>query len=389
MARNLEKDRQIAVRRFRDGERPVTIWSSMGYSKRWFYKWLNRYQRGSGQWWQEYSRRPHGSPNRTPREIEETVKLVRLELYDQELFCGAQAIRWRLEELGVVPLPSERTIARILVRHGLTHRRTGRYEPKGKSYPRWPCSKPGQLHQTDLVGPRYLKGAVRFYSLNSVDLATGRCATEPLLSKAKQPVIDALWATWMRLGVPKCQQVGNEMVFYGSPAHPRGMGVLIRLCLAYRVEPCFIPLGEPWRNGVVEKFNDHWQQRFLNKVIMKCLEDLKRESLVFEQRHNTRYRYSKLGGKTPAQALAASNVSLRFPPPNAAPRDPLPKPQRGRYHVIRFIRSDGMLDIFGEKFPVPPEATYQYVRATIDVTKQTLLIYLDNTLIDERKYRLR
>ncbi len=30
-------------------------------------------------------------------------------------------------------------------------------------------------------------------------------------------------------------------------------------------------------------------------------------SLAFEQRHNSSYRYSKLGGKTPLKALEAAN----------------------------------------------------------------------------------
>jgi transposase InsO family protein len=82
-----------------------------------------------------------------------------------------------------------------------------------------------------------------------------------VLSRSSQPVLDAVWAIGRRLGMPSHQQIDNEMVFYGSRAHPRGMGPLIRLCLAHDVEPWFIPPGEPWRNGVVEKFNDIWQQR--------------------------------------------------------------------------------------------------------------------------------
>jgi len=84
------------------------------------------------------------------------------------------------------------------------------------------------------------------------------------------------------------------MSFYGSREHPRGMGPLIRLCLHYGVEPWFIPLGEPWRNGMVENFNNHYQQKFLRKVVMASVEDLQSGSLVFEQRHNSKYRYSKL-----------------------------------------------------------------------------------------------
>jgi hypothetical protein len=126
------------------------------------------------------------------------------------------------------------------------------------------------------------------------------------------------------------------------------MGKLIRLCLPLGIEPCFIPLAEPWRNGVVEKFNDHWRQKFLGRVVMESEDDLKRESLAFEQRHNRQYRYSKLNGKTPLEALAATQKPLRFPVKEQPPKQPLPKPETGCYHVVRFIRSDATFNLFGE-----------------------------------------
>jgi putative transposase len=63
------------------------------------------------------------------------VKMVRLSLYNQGLFCGAQAIEWELKDLGLESVPSVRSINRILSREELTNRRTGSYEPKGKKYP--------------------------------------------------------------------------------------------------------------------------------------------------------------------------------------------------------------------------------------------------------------
>ena len=163
-----------------------------------------------------------------------------------------------------------------------------------------------QVHQADVVGPCYLKGPVRFYSLNVVDVATARCGITPSLSKSGQSVIDGFWAVWKRMGILDNVQVDNAMSFYGSRKYPRGMGPLIRLCLPNDIESWFIPVAEPWRNGVVEKFNDHYQQRFLSKIIMASESDLITESLAFEQRHNSTYRYSKLGGKTPLKALAVS-----------------------------------------------------------------------------------
>jgi len=117
--------------------------------------------------------------------------MVRLKLYNQDLFCGAQAILWEMEELGAKPLPSIRTISRILARNELTHRRTGKYEAKGTVYPVLSSALPNQTHQIDLVGPCYLKGPVRFYSLNIVDTATVRCGLQSSLSKSGQTILTA------------------------------------------------------------------------------------------------------------------------------------------------------------------------------------------------------
>jgi putative transposase len=73
--------------------------------------------------------RDHDVQQRTKQEIEECVTFVRLELYNRDLSCGPEAIRERLETFyHVKSLPSERTIARMLARNGLTHGRTGVYE---------------------------------------------------------------------------------------------------------------------------------------------------------------------------------------------------------------------------------------------------------------------
>ncbi len=64
----------------------------------------------------------------TRQEIVEIVKMVRLDLYNRGLHCGADAIRKEMEAENIEPLPSGSTIGRILSLNGLTHRRTGYYE---------------------------------------------------------------------------------------------------------------------------------------------------------------------------------------------------------------------------------------------------------------------
>lgn len=384
-----EEERQLAIPRCLAGEAPIAVATTLGRSRRWVYKWLARHRTGDPAWATDQSRRPHSQPLALPARVGEAVRLVRLELYNEGLLCGAQNIRWRLEELEVQPLPSLRTINRVLARYDLTHRRTGRYVPQGKIYPALLAATANAVHQLDYLGPCYLRGPVRFWSLNTIDVATARCATEPVPSRAGQATVDALWATWCRLGYPAAVQADNEWAFLGSPAHPRALGPLIRLCLAEGIEPWFIPPGEPWRNGIVEKFNDHYRAKFLARVEVAGLAALGPASRAFEERHNSRWRYTKLGGLTPLAALRRERPALRFPRRERAPRVPLPQPEAGRYHLVRFIRSDRRLDIFGERFRLPPEAEYEYVVATIDVARQHLRVNLGDDLIEEVPYRLR
>jgi putative transposase len=388
MKKKIKQQRLKAVQRFFDGEDPKDICESLGRSRSWLYKWVTRYAPDNSQWVEDQSRRPLSSPYRTPAEIEKIVEMVRLNLYNKGLFCGNQAIQWEMIDMEVQPVPSLSTIGRILRRRELTHRRTGRYIPKGKKYPDLPGLLPNPTHQVDLVGPCYLTGPIRFYSLNAIDATINRCGIEAMPSKAAQSVLDAVYAVWLRMGIPQNLQVDNELAFYGSPTHPRGMGPLIRLCLRYGVHLWFIPPSEPWRNGLVEKFNDHYQQKFLDKVTMSSMLQLRKESLAFELRHNSTYRYSKIKGKTPLKALADMEKKLVFPSKRDVPRHPLDKPEEGCYHLVRFIRSDCRLNIFGEIFSAPPQTQYEYVVATIDVKEQKLKLFLDTIQVEEYKYQM-
>ena len=63
----------------------------------------------------------------TPKDIEQIVVMERLRLYNRGAPCSAQVIHRNLVKEGIEPLPSVRTIGRILVRNYLTYRRTGYY----------------------------------------------------------------------------------------------------------------------------------------------------------------------------------------------------------------------------------------------------------------------
>ena len=60
-------------------------------------------------------------------EIKEIVAMDRLNRYNQGRTHGANAVLQEMESMDVRPLPSLRSIARILTRLGFTHGRIGHY----------------------------------------------------------------------------------------------------------------------------------------------------------------------------------------------------------------------------------------------------------------------
>ncbi len=60
----------------------------------------------------------------------------------------------------------------------------------------------------------------------------------------------------------------------------------------------------------------------------------------------------------------------------------------GTIHLIRFIRSDRKLDVFGEKFEVSKELVYLYVRAVIVTEVHRLQGYRGDALVHVFEYHL-
>ncbi len=378
MSEKEEDLRKQAVRRRLAGESAAVIASSLGRSERWVQKWMGRHDPTDPGWARGAKRGPKRPPNRTAESVEAQVLSVRARLAAHPWAqVGAPAIAWELDKLGAQAPPS-RTTERILERSGVSDRRRGRRRaPKGIPYPELACERAGDLHEADLVGPRYLDGGLRFYALNAVDLAPRRAGIEIVKDKSDQAVAGALHALWGRLGVPLRAKFDNGGPFIGA----RGLGLVARLCLHNGVIPVFIPAGEPWRNGVVEHFNDTFDKRFFRSERFGDLAHLAERAGSFESFHNANHRYSATGGRTPDESLG--NRELRKPRPLAK----LPEgwPVTGRVEFIRFIRSDRKLNLMRRSLKMPGEVVYEYVTAVLDLAVEpadgNLRVHRDGELI--------
>ena len=111
--------RKTAIERYLGGEKPKSIYSDLNRSKKWFFKWLRRYQSGNKDWYKDQPKAPKTSPRRISetdkQRIIETRKRLEAERFAQ---TGASAIKWELSKSGF-DFPADRTINRVLKREGL------------------------------------------------------------------------------------------------------------------------------------------------------------------------------------------------------------------------------------------------------------------------------
>jgi hypothetical protein len=378
---NEYEKRKEAIVRYNNGEKITSIVRSLHKTRQWFYNWLARFndRYDEDSWYLGYSTAPKIKPTKVNDLIEQQVLRIRQDLEDQHFAqTGAIAIQYEFNRRGL-QTPPVWTINRIIARAGLN-----KQSPKLKQ-----CKDYPELfihtHQMDLVGPRYIKGDGRFYTVNIIDTITHSCAIKPIRVKSSEEILPAVVDFWQTHGLADALQMDNELAFRGSNRYPRSFGSVIRFALSQGVAPIFIPIKEPWRNGMIEKFNHTFDKRFLRCQTFLNFTHLTEASKKFTLFHNANHRYSSQDQKTPDEMntnglppiLYHGNIHLQK-------RIPL---ETGCIYFIRFIRSDLLLRLPTESFKLKDELKYSYVVAEVNLDNQCLVIRQNNEIVQQFEYR--
>ena len=392
--------RVVAIRRYLEGEPPVKIYTSLGRSPVWFFKWRNRYDRYGLDGLHDLSKAPHHQPHHTPEAVEQAIVTMRTLREKRErdetkyALIGAFAIHQELQALGYTP-PSVRTVHKILVRHGLI---VPQPEPNpvreiiDRHYPALAITSPGQLHQLDLVGPRYLTGSgQKYYFYNLRDVCSRTVALEVGKNHQASTIVNALIGSWQRMGLPTILQHDNALEFRGSNRYPHSAGLLTKLCLTLGIESLFIPSRQPYRNGSIENFNGLFQRLVLATQSIDNFPQLQQEVKEFEHVANTQHPHVPLNGQTSEQyeqsvGFVPSLLSKDF---TLSPRFHFQELPAGKISFICRIRQSGRITIVTEKFEIDPHLAWDYVYATIFVKEQQLKIYHKGEVIKEFPYELK
>jgi transposase len=112
-----EQRRKQAMARYLAGDKIDMICRDLHGSKSWLYKWKARYQADDPQWAKSLSTQPQHKPRQLPQRIQQRVVELRRTLTPGGKPASAEAIQQELKQQGIQPIPSRRTIYRMLQRH--------------------------------------------------------------------------------------------------------------------------------------------------------------------------------------------------------------------------------------------------------------------------------
>ena len=385
--------RQQAIRMHLAGEPAPSICQTVKRSEAWFQKWWHRYLTLGIEGLYDLTRANHQVARRTPPHIEHAVLSIRRRLaahatpQTRYALMGAPTIHQELRALGYAPLPTIRTIERILQRANLTSPpvRLARRVPQSV-YPGPQAHDSNEIHQVDLVGPRYLeKDKTKYYFAICKDAFDQSVYAEFLGGNGIAQVLPFLIHAWQRLGLPQHVQFDNGRQFYGAGRWSRSVNRILRLALRLGVHPVFIPEGRPERNGLVENFNG-WFQPLLWQRSFPTAVAVRRELARLLVSVNEQHTHQALGFKTPAQFRRTKR--LRKLPANFKLDGNKIPVTVGKITFIRWIPAHGYVDVLGDSVKVGRRYRYRYVKVVLDTRPQVLKVYLNGRLIKQIPFKL-
>jgi transposase-like protein len=388
-----QTDREIARRRamveaVRRGQSQQRVARDFGVSPGTVNRWVRHAQgqRLDRVDWSDRSRAPH-TTQRTEAGIEDLVLEVRhlLQVESDLGFHGAEAILQALRGRHIVPLPSERTIYRILRRRGVLdgRQRVRRPPPPPGWYLPEVARRSRELDSVDVVEGLVLKGGPQVEVLNGVSLHGGLVASWPRgESVTAKFVVECLVEHWREFGLPGYAQFDNDTIFQGPHTHPDVVGRVSRLCLGLGVVPVFVPPREPGFQAAIENSNGSWQAKVWGRfehADLDALADRSRRHVAALRRHR-------------ADRIASA------PPRDAVPRRwrlNLQARLQGRMVYLRRTDANGRAEVLGRSFEVDRHWVHRLIRAEVDLDGGTIRFYRlrrrepgDQPLLKETAHRI-
>jgi transposase InsO family protein len=341
-----------------------------GVSRQTLHAWLARYEAAGLEGLADRSHRPAGCPHQMPAGVAGLV----LEARRSRPYWGPRRLRLELVRKGVVDVPSESAIYRLLVRAGVID--TGRRRRKD-AWKRWERAAPMELWQMDVVGGFLLADGTTAKALTGIDDHSRFCVCAWLMPRERtQAVCDGLAAALAAYGVPQQILTDNGKVFTGRFNHPPTEVLFDRICRENGVEHLLTQPRSPTTTGKIERFHRTLRAEFDTARVFADLAAAQAALDAWVAHYNTERTHQSLGDLTPAQ---------RFGENHHPPRPPVGLPSRrgprraGEQWVSRKVGANGVVCVGWQQVSVGKH--YGGARCDVLVSAQLLQLWVGNELL--------
>lgn len=317
----------------------------------------------------DWDDRPHVAQqvaNKTSPTLERQVVALRQQLQQGELgFIGAESIHEALAGVSDgLPLPSVRTIGRILQRQGLLDgvRRVRRAAPPPGWYLPALAAGRAELDACDVIEDLRLEGGPLIDVLTSRALWGPVCGAWPAEQVSAVFITEVLASHWHRNGLPDFAQFDNDTRFQGGHNHPDVLGRVVRFCLALAVTPVFAPPAEHGFQNLDESFNGLWEAKVWSRFHHETVPAL----IQVSDRFTSAYQHHR--------ARRIEQVPPRRSFPNSWRLDLQSRPH-GQVIFLRRTDAQGRAQVLGHSWFVDAAWLGRLVRAEVDLDQNHIRFY--------------
>ncbi len=293
-----------------------------GISTKTGYKWVRRFREGEEL--DDRSRRPKQVPNRTPEEVERKILALRAE----HPGWGARKLKVVLEREGEAGIPSERTVCRILLRHGAISPEESR---KRQPYQRFEREHCNELWQADFKGEFKTEDGRYCYPLDIIDDHSRFVLRIAAADRITHTVIPVFESAFREYGLPQAVLSDNGAPFAGIW---HGYAPFEKWLMDRDVLPIHGRVGHPQTQGKIERFHGAMKREVLRYRSFADAAQANEELQRWRHTYNMQRPHEALGLRCPGEVYVPSARQL----PQCIP----PVEYGGQFQVIK-VNSAGYI----------------------------------------------
>ena len=316
------------IQDFEDGESVTALSEVYGVSRKTIYKWLARHDSGGVAGLAEFSRAPHHRPQTLSREMIQRIVEAR-----QHWRWGPRKLRLKLQELEPeTDWPAASTIADVLLRLGLSHKRKKRARTPDYQKPFAHIEQPNQTWCADFKGWIRTRDGTRCDPLTITDAFSRYLLRCQIVPKTDTLHVAAIFdAAFREYGLPEVIRTDN-----GAPFASRAPGGLSRLSMRWvklGIQPERTRRASPQDNARHERMHLTLKQETMQPPAATPRRQ-QEQFHEFQQRYNHQRPHEGLKDRKPADCYAGS--------PRAMPRR-VPALEYPDHMMMRWVSEKGEL----------------------------------------------